>query len=129
MTERIITGSMETRLLSPSKAVTFSAGNVTMTEPKVLRVQWVDAHCQESMTEEELKAAIKSGESLLVPYYAYGCLVAETERVIVIAQGVMPKQDRFDFDETIYRRLLFIPKDKIREIWEAGTWKKFEPSS
>lgn len=95
-------------------------------ELKVVRVFWLDAHSEETMSEEDLNNLLKSEGSILAPYWAYGCLIGETEEAIVLAQGVLPKDERLEFDENVFKKVITIPKSKIKEIWEVGAWLKIE---
>ena len=90
---------------------------------KFLKVLWVDAHTQEGLTEKELTEMLQKEGSALAPYWAAGWLVAETEEVLVIASGFLPEEPKFLIDETVYRRILFIPKSQIKGLWEVKVWK------
>ena len=87
-------------------------------QKKVLKVLWMDAHTEEQLTEAELTDLLQKEGSLLAPYWAVGWQVAETEEVLVIASGILPEEPKFHIDETLYRKILFIPKCLIKGLWE-----------
>ena len=90
-----------------------------MPEPKKLvKVLWMDAHTEEQMSEAELSEMLQKEGSALASYWTVGWQLTETEEVLVIAPSILPEEPKFHIDETIYRKILFIPKCLIRGLWE-----------
>lgn len=85
---------------------------------KLVKVLWMDAHTEDGMTEKELTELLQKEGSPLAPYWAVGWQVAETKEVLVIASGLLPEEPKFQMDETIYRKILFVPKSLIKGLWE-----------
>ncbi len=86
---------------------------------KIVKVLWMDAHTEEAYTEDDIAKLKEKGKtvSLLCPYLSVGYLLIENKEVIVIAPNLMPDDSTFPC-ETAYRRILFIPKSQVRQIWE-----------
>jgi hypothetical protein len=81
----------------------------------MVRILWMDARNMNcDMVESEIEDL--KPEKLLAPYDCIGFVVRETEEVILIAQGFLPKWDHRD--EDLYRHLLSIPKVQIVKIVE-----------
>lgn len=89
-----------------------------MIEKKIVKVLWVDAHSQDTMSEKELKELMQKEGSALAPYWAVGWLLAENKEVLVVASGILPEEEKFFLEETVYKRIIFIPRLQVKGIWE-----------
>jgi len=81
--------------------------NDTRNDRQILKVVWLDAHSRDSVLENEIPEMLK-----LAPYDVIGYRVAETAKVLVIAQAVLGAGNGIEQNE--YRRVLAIPKSLIQ---------------